>query len=130
LQELPTITECLPIEEDGRPDLRVSLAGSRPIFIECKNILRKPYADSSYRLDFQRTRAAKGAPCSRYYDRAEFEVVAACLHPRTEHWEFRFALTAELDPHDRCPGKLSNRARVDQRWSTDVIAVLERALQH
>ena len=129
LEELPAITECVPIEEDGRPDLRVSLASSRPIFIECKNVLRKVYADGTYRLDFQRTRAAKGDPCSRYYGADEFDVVAACLHPRTEHWEFRFALTAELDPHDRCPGKLSNRAKVDQRWSMDVIAVLERALR-
>jgi len=47
---------------------------------------------------------------------------------QTEHWELTFALTSELDPHDRCPGKLSNRARVDQRWDTDVIGVLERAL--
>jgi hypothetical protein len=128
LEGLPAITECLPIEEDGRPDLRVSLANSRPIFIECKNILRKAYADGSYRLDFQRTRAAKGDPCSRYYGAEEFEVVAACLHPQTEHWEFRFALTAELDPHERCPGKLSNRTKVDQRWSTDVVRVLKRAL--
>jgi hypothetical protein len=30
----------------------------------------------------------------------EFDLVAACLHPRTEHWELRYALTADLDQHD------------------------------
>jgi hypothetical protein len=128
LGELPAITECTVIEEDGRPDVRVSLRGSRPIFIECKNILRRPYADGSYRLDFQRTRAAKGDPCSRYYAPEEFEVVAACLHPQTENWDFCYALTRELDAHDRCPGKLSNRAKVDTRWVADIVPVLERAL--
>jgi hypothetical protein len=128
LAGLPVITECTPIEEDGRPDVRVSLRGSRPIFIECKNVLRRPYADGTYRLDFQRTRAAKGDPCSRYYAVEEFDVVAACLHPQTEHWDFSYALTRELDAHDRCPGRLSNRAKVDARWHADVVRVLERAL--
>ena len=128
LAELPAITECTAIEEDGRPDVRVSLSGSRPIFIECKNVLRRPYADGTYRLDFQRTRAAKSDPCSRYYAVDEFDVVAACLHPQTEHWDFCYALTRELDPHDRCAGRLSNRAKVDTRWSAEILPVLERAL--
>lgn len=130
LKDLPGISECTPIEEDGRPDVQISLEGSRPLYIECKNVLRRPYADGSYRLDFQRTRASKGDPCSRYYAPEEFEVVAACLHPQTERWEFTFALTRELDPLDHCPGKLSNRARVDHRWSSDIVGVLDRALAH
>jgi hypothetical protein len=128
LGELTVITDCTAIEEDGRPDVRVSLRGSRPIFIECKNILRRPYADGTYRLDFQRTRAAKSDPCSRYYAADEFDVVAACLHPQTEHWDFCYAVTRELDPHDRCPGRLSNRAKIDRRWAPDIVPVLERAL--
>lgn len=128
LSEIPVITECTAIEEDGRPDVRVSLRGSRPMLIECKNILRRPFADGSYRLDFQRTRAAKGNPCSRYYTADEFDVVAACLHPQTEHWDFCYALTRDLDPHEHCPGRLSNRAKLDSRWGADVVSVLERAL--
>jgi hypothetical protein len=128
LSGLSAITECTSLEEDGRPDVRLTLRGSRPLYIECKNVLRRPYADGTYRVDFQRTRAAKGDPCSRYYAAAEFEVVAACLHPQTECWDFSYALTRDLDAHDKCPGKLSNRARLDQRWSPDVVAVLERAL--
>lgn len=128
LASLPEITECTPIEEDGRPDVRVGLGGGRPLYIECKNVLRRPYADGGLRIDFQRTRAAKGDPCSRYYAPDEFDVVAACLHPRTERWEFRFAPTYSLDPHERCSGKLSNRARIDERWSPDAVAVLRDAL--
>ena len=128
LKAFPEITDCTPIEEDGRPDMRVTLGSSRPLYIECKNILRRPYADGSYRIDFQRTRAAKGDPCSRYYSPAEFDVVAACLHPHTERWEFAYTLTRYLDPHDRCVGRLSNRARIDQRWSNDPIGVLRQAL--
>lgn len=128
LAGLPVITECTAIEEDGQPDVRVSLRGGRPLLIECKNILRRPYADGSYRLDFQRTRAAKGNPCSRYYSIAEFDVVAACLHPQTERWDFCYAITRDLDPHEYCPGRLSNRAKIDARWDSDVVSVLERAL--
>jgi hypothetical protein len=127
LRELPTITECLPLEEDGRPDVQVTLAGSRPIRIECKNILRRAYADGNLRIDFQRTRAAKGDPCSRYYAPDEFEVVAACLHPRTERWEFLYTLTRQMEPHNRCPGRLSNLARIDDRWSRDAVSVLKQA---
>jgi len=128
LSELAGVSECTRLEADGQPDVRLSLAGSRPLLIECKNILRSTYADGTYRLDFQRTRAAKSDPCSRYYTPDEFDLVAACLHPRTEHWEFRFALARELDAHEKCAGRLSNRARLDTRWTLDPLPVIERAL--
>lgn len=128
LARIPVITECTALEDDGRPDVRVSLRGGRPLLIECKNVLRRPYADGSYRLDFQRTRAAKGNPCSRYYTADEFDVVAACLHPQTEQWDFCYALTRDLDPHEHCLGRLSNRAKIDSRWGADVVSILERAL--
>lgn len=128
LAELPGVTDCTRLEEDGQPNVRIALYGDRPILIECKNILRSTYADGTCRLDFQRTRASKADPCSRYYAPGEFDLVAACLHPRTERWEFRYALTADLDPHDKCQGRLSNRVRLDDRWSRDPLPVLGRAL--
>jgi hypothetical protein len=127
LAELPRVTDCTRLEEDGRPDVRIVLRGCRPLYIECKNILRATYADGTCRLDFQRTRASKADPCSRYYAPTEFDLVAACLHPRAERWEFRYALTADLDPHDKCKGRLSNRVRLDERWSIDPLPVLTRA---
>jgi len=128
LADLPGVADCARLEEDGRPDVRIVLRGQRPLLIECKNILRSTYADGSFRLDFQRTRASKSDPCSRYYSAEEFDLVAACLHPRTECWEFRYALTSDLDPHEKCAGRLSNRARLDGRWSCDPLPVMQRAL--
>jgi hypothetical protein len=84
----------------------------RPILLECKNVLHTTYAGNVPKLDFQRTRAAKSDPCSRYYTSSDFEVVAACLHPVTEQWDFRFALTSELPKHKSCRGRIDNNIRV------------------
>jgi len=127
LSTIPALEECRPLEGEGQPDLAVSLTGAPPVLIECKNILRDTYADGSYKLDFQRTRAAKSDPCSRYYLPTEFQVAAACLHPCTEAWEFRYALTREMAEHEKCPGRLSNRVRVNESWSADPLSILQLA---
>jgi hypothetical protein len=106
------VSECHRLQEEGRPDISLRWKGSRPILIECKNVLRATYAGKVPKLDFQRTRASKSDPCSRYYSPDDFEVVAACLHPVTEQWEFRFALTRDLPRHGSCPGKIDNNIRV------------------
>jgi hypothetical protein len=80
--------------------------------IECKNSLRTTYADGRPKVDFQKTRASKGNPCSRYYRPQDFPVLAACLHAVTENWEFRFALTASLEPHKTCAGRISSSVAV------------------
>jgi hypothetical protein len=128
LEMLPGLAECVRLEEEGGPDLRVRLAGGRPILIECKNVLRERLADGSIRVDFQRTRSSKGDPCSRFYRPTDFDVVAACLHPCTERWEFRFASTRLLEPHKRCAGRLSNLVRLDDaRWSSNPLQIFADA---
>jgi hypothetical protein len=127
LSTIPGITECVQIEEDGKPDLLLRYQGGHPLYIECKNVLRKVYSNGLPRLDFQKTRASKADPCSRYYRPEEFDLVAACLHPRTERWEFSFVLTRDLDSHSRCEGHLDNKVRIDSRWSPDPLPVLARA---
>jgi hypothetical protein len=124
---LPDI-ECQPIEQDGKPDLMLRYRGSEALYLECKNVLRKTYSDGVPRIDFQKTRASKSDPCSRYYRPEEFAIVAACLHPCTEKWEFSFALTSKLDPHPRCLGRLSNNVRVDGRWSPDALKVISQVV--
>ena len=126
LSALPEISACQRIEEDGKPDFAVRFQDSRPIYVECKNVLRHRRADGIPRIDFQRTRASKVDPCSRYYRRGEFDVVAACLHPCTEHWEFAFALTQDLDPHPKCDGRLGSNLYVNGRWTRDPLNVLAR----
>lgn len=130
LVALPGISECHRIEEDGKPDFTLRFQESRLITLECKNVLRTLRADGIPRVDFQRTRASKADPCSRYYKPEEFDVVAACLHPFTEQWEFTFALSRELDPHPKCEGRLSSNVCINGRWSRDPLAVLARVVGH
>ena len=126
LRTLPEIRSCVRLTGDG-PDLGVRLIDDRELTIECKNVLRKPDREGNARLDFQRTRAAKSDPCSRYYSPKDFDVVAACLHAITEKWEFRFTLPTGLEPHAKCPGKLSSNVHIDDRWSKDPLRVLRAA---
>lgn len=129
LAEIPGVADCVRLEDEGAADIRLTYRGSRPLEIECKNVLRVPLADGTVRLDFQRTRASKGDPCTRFYAPTDFDLVAACLHSRTESWDFRYALTRGLDPHKKCPGKLSNLVRIDERWIGDAAEVLARAAE-
>jgi hypothetical protein len=102
------VTECHRLEGEGQPDVSLRWRGGPPLLIECKNVLRKTDAQGNPRIDFQRTRASKGDPCSRFYRVDDFPILAASLHAVTEQWEFRFALTAELPPHKSCPNRISN----------------------
>lgn len=126
LQSTPGIDRCEQLEEDGRPDFIISYRGSQPILIECKNVLRKTLADGTIKVDFQKTRASQGDPCSRFYKPTDFQVLAACLHPCTEKWDFNFRLTKELEPHPKCPGRLSNLVRVTDQWHRSPGEVFQR----
>lgn len=126
LIKLPEIRGCARAVGDG-PDLRVELTNGRSLTVECKNVLRTRTRDGLVRLDFQRTRAAKSDPCSRYYSPEDFDIVAACLHSVTEKWEFRFVPTSRLDPHSHCSGKLSSNVQIDARWHQDPIQVFRSA---
>lgn len=124
LQSVPGVTECVRSDEEGGADVFLRFKGSRPISVECKNVLRTKNAAGQVRVDFQRTRASKSDPCSRYYSPKDFDVVAACLHAVEERWVFSFAESAALDPHQKCAGKLSHLVRLDDRWSRAVQDVL------
>jgi hypothetical protein len=118
LRQVADVASAEPLAGDGRPDVAVELANGAQLIIECKNCLRKADASRRARVDFQRTRAAKSDPCSRYYMASDFDVLAACLHPVTEKWEFAFKLTSAMAPHRRCPGRLDDRVVVDDTWAT------------
>jgi hypothetical protein len=126
LSNVAGVTECKRLDEEGGPDVSLRYKG-RSVSVECKNVLRDQAANGDPRLDFQRTRASKRDPCSRYYSVADFDVVAACLHAVSERWEFRYARPEWLDPHPRCAHKLSHLVRVDQRWQRPVQDVLQDA---
>lgn len=127
LERVPGVTECWRLDEEGGPDVRLLFEESKLLTLQCKNVLRQTLADGTVRLDFQKTRASKGDPCTRYYRPEEFDVVAACLHAVTERWEFRYALPGSLDPHKTCKGRLSQNVRLDARWTDDAARVLRAA---
>lgn len=130
LTVIPGVTECRRLQGDGQPDIRLRWKGSEPILIECKNVLRATYADGRPKLDFQRTRAAKSDPCSRYYMPSDFEVLAACLHPVKEQWVFEFACTTDLPAHSMCPGRINSNLPVSgPAFSPRIDEVLDHALQ-
>jgi hypothetical protein len=126
LQNLPGVTDCRQNDEEGAPDVFLKFRGV-PLTIECKNVLRKRSAEGLARVDFQRTRASKTDPCSRYYAPSDFDVVAACLHAVDEQWTFKFVEPRQLDAHAKCKGKISNNVRVDDRWTSSAMDVLARA---
>jgi hypothetical protein len=122
--DIPGVSSCEAIEEDGKPDFRMRMGEGPPILIECKNVLRKATAEKVPRLDFQRTRASIGDPCSRYYSAAEFQIVAACMHPVSERWEFLYKRTDEMAPHAKCTGKLSSNVLINDSWTNDLARLL------
>jgi hypothetical protein len=127
LSNTPGIAYCEPINKEGGADLHVRLDGGPLLTVECKNVLRQTDSSNLPRLDFQRTRASKKDPCSRYYAPSDFHVVAACLHAVTENWEFRYILPQSLPPNRKCDGKLSSNLRIDNNWQSDPIPIFQAA---
>jgi hypothetical protein len=127
LQQVDGITDCERIEAENSPDIQLRYEGSDLLFVECKNVLRKPGRAGAASVDFQRTRTSKADPCSRYYRPDDFDVLAACLHARTGRWEYSFALTRELREHKKCPGRLASNVIVDSRWREDIRGILGAA---
>lgn len=122
------VSECRRSDEEGGPDVILRYHNSRDLTVQCKNILRETAADGSPRMDFQRTRASKGDPCSRFYRVDEYDLIAACLHAVTELWNFQYALPRALDPHKSCPGRLKSSIRLDHRWLAEPSLALAAAL--
>lgn len=128
LENTPVVTYCQPINKEGGADLHIRIKDGPLLTVECKNVLRETDAKGLPRLDFQRTRASKSDPCSRYYAPDDFDVVAACLHAVTEEWEFRYIIPASLPSHGKCVGKLASNLRVDNKWEIDPIPVFQAAV--
>lgn len=128
LRQVTGVSDCNRNDEEGRPD--ISLVYERvPLTVECKNVLRVTDAAGRARVDFQRTRASKNDPCSRFYAASDFDVLAACMNAVNPagRWSYRFIPTSVLPAHAKCPDKLSNLLKVDSAWNDDARAVLAAA---
>ena len=128
LRTVPGVSSCARNDEEGQPDLNVIFTGV-PLVVECKNVLRDRTAGGLARVDFQRTRASKKDPCSRFYGPQDFDVVAACLHAVERVWRFSYVLPTKLNPHAKCPGKLASTVKIDAQWSENASDVLTEAAQ-
>jgi len=130
LQKIPGVTDCRRMNAEGQPDIALRWRGSPPIFVECKNVLRKTNAMGVPKVDFQRTRASKGDPCTRYYRPNDFQILAACLHPVREKWDFAFALTNDLPKHKECVGRIASNVIVSAPGFSEVpSAVFDKCLR-
>lgn len=88
---------------DGMHDITVITPTGLIVRVEVKTIRNDPKPQ----VELQKTRAAKGDPSSRYYDRGHFDVVAVCVGRFTGDWsQFRYALVRELPSHRDHPDKL------------------------
>jgi hypothetical protein len=126
LKSVPGVKNCRRLNDDRGPDVGLTYCG-KEITVECKNSSRVTTREGYEKIDLQRTRAAKGDFCSRYYKTSDFDLVAACLHAVTEKWEFKYAVARALDPHGICKGRLSNNVKCDERWSSDPTSALVAA---
>jgi hypothetical protein len=124
LREVQGVRNIRHIIEDGKPDFEVEYR-RRPFLIECKNVLARTQQGLP-KVDFQKTRASKADPCSRYYRPTQFHILAACLHPVTLKWEFRFTQTGTLAPHPKCQGRLASNVLVKSNWPDDLRVVLDQ----
>lgn len=125
LYDVPGVSNLEALDKDGMPDFSLKYRDEKTYLVECKNVLRRK-ANSRVRVDFQRTRASVGDPCTRYYKPTDFDILAACLFPVTGSWDFRFCATRLLAPHSKCPGRLSQTVYTDDiGWSDSVSEVLD-----
>jgi hypothetical protein len=127
LEKIPGLA-VVPIDEDARPDFEVSYRRRRrSVTIECKNVLRRYQVHGLPIVEYQKTRASKGDPhCGRYYTFKHCDVLAACLHPITEHWDYEFCASRRLPPHERCPGKVHPRIPVGgDGWTRAIEQLLD-----
>lgn len=118
------VSECVRLDIEGGADVSLRFEGSRALTVQCKNVLRNRAADGTARMDFQKTRASQGDPCSRYYKPEEYDLIAACLHAVTERWEYKYVVPGVLDRHKKCPARVGNNVRIDTRWTPDAGAIL------
>lgn len=116
----PSIASAEPIDEDGRPDFRITLHDGWQFTIECKNALRETYKDGDAKVETQKTRDS-GA--GRKYAFDAFDIVAACMFSVTGRWVFRFKWSRDLIPWGKDPTRIGAIQRIDNSWRPSIEAL-------
>lgn len=127
-----SIAHYKPHDEDGHPDFSIWVAGrSKPILAECKNVResKKPGGEAyrvrgqivAYKVETQKTRAAKGDPTSRFYGFDQYHILGVCLGKKTSNWsDFLFVRTIDLERHAAHSQKLKVMQRVPLPTADDL----------
>lgn len=117
---------------DGHADFSIWLPGrSQALRAECKNVrgsskkggeaYREKGVVVAYKVETQKTRAAKGDPTSRYYGVDQFEILGVCIGKKTGRWaDMLFVKTSDLLRHPDHPGKLAAMQRVPLPGATEL----------
>jgi hypothetical protein len=111
-------------QQEGPPDLFVTTATAGEVTVECKNASPTMYADGTPKVETQKTRASKGDPKSRYYEPAQFDVVAACMYGPWRRWEFRYKRSLRLVRDGKFPDRIAAIQRIDSTWSSSLLEAL------
>lgn len=119
----PSVRAAVPMDQDGPPDVVVTLHDGSTISVECKNASLQRYADGSAKVEVQKTRASKGDPGSRYYALDQFTVLAACIWSGRRP-TFRFKAARDLAPHRDFAGRIAPMQRIDATWSEHLVGAL------
>lgn len=119
-------------DKDGQPDFFIDHQGKK-IKMECKNVRSGDQyrTKAEYTVEIQKTRNSKDGSNTRGYRVAEFNILAACLFNQTKQWEYRFALTRNLEnrPEERSILKIMQLVPVVPKrpWLTDLPEALNLA---
>src|SRR3989338_8312634 len=119
-------------DKDGQPDFFIDYKGKK-LKMECKNVRSgELYCTKTHCIvEIQKTRNSKDGSNTRGYRVAEFDILAACLFNQTKKWEYRFALTQNLEkrPEERSILKIMQPVPVTPKrpWLTGLPEVLNLA---
>ena len=109
---------------DGHPDFSLWLGKqASPLLAECKNVRESGVKGGeayrtdgkivAYKVETQKTRAAKNDPTSRLYGIEQFHILGVCLGKKTGNWsDFLFVRSTDLQRDAKNLHKLSVFQRV------------------
>ena len=112
----------------GNPDFALNHKG-RKILIEHKRASIKGYKGGHFKLEFQKSRASKSDPSSRYYSPDWCDIVSIDVSEHTGIADDkRFVLASDLDRHEKHPQKIKALHRQSTLWYDsldELLTVLE-----
>lgn len=120
----PAVTGLRIGQQEGPPDLFVTVGSAGLVTVECKNVSPKTLKDGTPKVETQKTRASKRDPKSRYYAPDQFDVVAACMYGPWRRWEFRYKRSSQLARDRMYPDRIAAIQRIDASWSSTLLDAL------